>query len=151
MGSIRRLLSFALGAAVLNGPFILRSSLAAAPSVPAVAAGFTSERDLASPERKPTRTVLSVTPTPSADGQQVTLTATVSGPSQGDRAAGAVEFYSGPILLGVLPLPVEGTSAASLQVADLAAGMHTLTARYMGHPDFFPSASPPVHHTVKPR
>jgi hypothetical protein len=99
-----------------------------------------------------TRTTLSVGPSPSAAGQPVTLTALVEGLQEGDRPLGAVEFYNGPNLLGrgVLP-PTGDVRTVSLVVTTLSVGRHDLSARYLGHPTYFPSTAVPVGHTVNPQ
>ena len=103
---------------------------------------------LADEGRRATRTTLSVSPGQSAEGQAVTLTATVA-PAGGDkRPQGTVEFSVGPRQLGVANLAAEGDVTATLQTSALPAGMHQLTARYLGHPDFLPSVAPPVPHAV---
>lgn len=99
--------------------------------------------------RRPTRTTVSAAPSPSVQGQAVTLTATVQAAGSGAAPVGGVEFYAGAKMLGAATLPAQGaTRSATLEIDGLPAGHHQLTARYMGHPDFLPSVSPPIGHTV---
>lgn len=101
--------------------------------------------------RQPTRTALLVSPAPSTHGQTVTLTATVAPNTGSDRPVGGVEFSAGPRQLGLATLSREGAVTATLEIASLPVGRYQITARYLGHPAFLPSASPPVEHAVNPQ
>ena len=77
-------------------------------------------------------------------GQSETLTATVTTPS-GDPTPtstdGTVTFYDGTTPLGS-PQTLSGSPAtATLTTTALAAGSHTITARYSGDGSFAPSRS----------
>ncbi|MEN6369305.1 MAG: Ig-like domain repeat protein [Thermotogota bacterium] len=74
-------------------------------------------------------------------GQQVTLTATVT-PS---AATGSVTFYDGASSLGSETL---SGGVATLQTSALAAGDHSLTAKYNGDTTYDSSTSDPVTQTV---
>lgn len=101
--------------------------------------------------RQPTRTALLASPAPSTQGQPVTLTATVAPNTGNDRPVGGVEFSAGPRQLGLASLAREGAVTATLEVASLPVGRYQITARYLGHPAFLPSVSPPVEHAVNPQ
>src|SRR5262249_38500535 len=93
-----------------------------------------------------TTTALSSTPNPSALGQAVTLTATVSPvPPAVGVPGGSVTFLDGGTSLGVVT-PTNGS--ASLSISTLAAGSHSLTAVYSGSGAFAASTSPVVTQTV---
>src|SRR3989441_2466394 len=96
--------------------------------------------------RPATSTVLNSTPNPSAFGQPVTLTATVT-PAQPDTIVptGTVTFKDGATTLGTVTL-VNGS--ASLVTAALAVGAHSLTASYNGDLEFATSTSAVRTHTV---
>lgn len=86
-----------------------------------------------------TQTALSASPASPSAGDQVTLTAAASPTS----ATGWVEFFDGDVSLGFTAV---SAGTASLSTSDLAAGSHTLTARYTPTyaNDYSPSVSPPV-------
>lgn len=75
----------------------------------------------------PTATALSVIPTPALTAETITLTATVSG---GSSATGNVIFLDGSNVLGTAAINAAGV--ATLPLASLAAGTHSLTASYSG-------------------
>jgi hypothetical protein len=89
-----------------------------------------------------TTTSLASSPNPSAYGQAVTLTATVS-PSS---ATGTVTFHDGPATLGTGTL---SKGVATLVVSTLAAGSHSLTAVYGGDSGD-PGSSGSVTQTMNP-
>ena len=76
----------------------------------------------------PTTTVLASSLNPSTVGQQVTLTASVSG--SGALPTGSIEFRDGTTLLGTVALGATGQAA--LQTSSLLAGSHALSATYLG-------------------
>ena len=84
--------------------------------------------------RQSTTTSLTVTPTATTAGQQVTLDAAVSETS----ATGTIEFFDGATSLGTRPA-VSG--AASLRTSSLTVGDHSITATYSGDDDHEPSTS----------
>ena len=102
-----------------------------------------------------TTLALTLTPTPSAPGQPVTLTATLSPMSTPMRSAsatasdglptGTVTFRDDGTILGTAPL-TEGS--ATLTVTTLTSGVHSLTATYSGDDVFAASTSSVVSHTV---
>ena len=99
--------------------------------------------------RKGTRTAVSVSPGASKAGQAVILTATVTTGTSSDKPEGALEFFDGEQSLATVPLATDGDlSTASLELATLAPGVHRLSARYAGHPRFFPSVSIAIAHVV---
>jgi hypothetical protein len=84
-------------------------------------------------------TVLSVSPNPSALGQTVLLTATVSGvPSGAGTPTGMVTFRDGAAVIAQLPLDANGT--ASITRADLSSGSHAITATYASDTKFAASS-----------
>src|SRR5438309_1777811 len=93
-----------------------------------------------------TSTSLSSTPNPSATGQAVTLTATVSPvPPATGVPTGTVTFRDGANSLSTVTL-VNGS--ASLTISTLALGSHSLTAVYSGSATFGASTSPVVNQVV---
>jgi hypothetical protein len=100
-----------------------------------------------------TTTALTVTPASSTYGDQVELAATVT-PVNGalGAPAGSVDFVDGTTVLGTVPLTTSGsTGVAHLQVSDLGAGAHSVTAVYSGSPTFASSTSPAKALTVGKR
>lgn len=91
---------------------------------------------------KATTTTLLSSPAPSAFGQVVTLTATVT-PS----ATGTVTFTDGANTLGTATL-ISGT--ATLNASSLNSGTHSLTASYSGDSNFAASASSTLSQVVNP-
>jgi large repetitive protein len=89
--------------------------------------------------------VVSTTGTPSVVGQQVTYTATVAVSSPGSGTpTGNIAFFDGGTAIsacgGTTGNPLSGTSA-TCAVTYPASGSHTITAKYLGAPNF--NASPP--------
>jgi hypothetical protein len=78
----------------------------------------------------------------STAGEPVSFTATLSGAT---APTGNVEFFDGATSLGSAPL--SGTEA-TLSVATLGIGAHTITATYSGDTNNAPSTSAPVAHAV---
>lgn len=99
-----------------------------------------------------TTTVVQANPSPSVQDQNVQLTASVAAVSPGAGApTGTVTFYAGTDALGAVPLVASASgSTATLDVDDLTAGTHQLTARYAGDTDYRTSESEAVAHTVIP-
>jgi hypothetical protein len=97
-----------------------------------------------------TATSLLVTPSPSNEDQQVTLTAAVSAVAPGSgNPSGTVIFSADGSDIGAAPLHANaGTMQASISLATLAPGDHTITARYVGDADYLSSNSDQVTHTV---
>ena len=80
----------------------------------------------------------------SAYGQTVTLTATVTG--SGSTPTGAVSFFDGMTLLGVVPL--NGSGQAALSISNLSVGSHSIVAQYGGATGFVASSSTPQGQVV---
>ena len=91
----------------------------------------------------PTSTALDISSPALEVGDEITLTATVAG---GD-VSGDVEFFDGTTTLGRLAL-VNGTAA--LTTAQLAVGVHELTAAYLGDVSYAASRSGVAAVTVAP-
>ena len=85
----------------------------------------------------PTTTSVSVSAGQVTFGQSVTLSASVSPAS----AAGSMTFYDGVMILGTRKI-VQGQAVLSTGL--LAAGKHSLRARYVGNANFTASTSSPV-------
>jgi hypothetical protein len=84
----------------------------------------------------PTTTSLTSLPNPSAVGQSVTFTATVTGSS---TPTGKVTFKDGGKSLGSVTL---SSGQAVLSTASLKRGSHSITATYGGDSNFATSTSP---------
>lgn len=91
-----------------------------------------------------TQTALAVTPNPATVGQAVVLTATVTGAT--GTPVGSVAFLDGTATLGTAALNAQGV--ATLSLATLAAGSHSLSAQYEGNANFAASTSPVTDLTV---
>jgi hypothetical protein len=89
-----------------------------------------------------TTTVLDVSPNPSGPGQQVTLTATVSGIPSGvpEVPTGMVTFFDGPIVIGQAPLDTTDVGMASITKSNFATGGHTITVTYASDTQFAASS-----------
>lgn len=94
-----------------------------------------------------TTTSLAATPNPSSFGDSVSLDATVTADVEPGTPTGSVRFSDGGALLGDVPVDPDG--AASLSVASLAAGAHTLTATYVPDAGYASSTSAAVPLTVE--
>jgi hypothetical protein len=88
------------------------------------------------PAKLPTNTTLVSSLNPATAGQLVTLTATVS--STSGAPTGNVQFNDGATLLGTAPMT---TGKASISLASLGAGTHTMTAVYGGDANYLASSS----------
>jgi hypothetical protein len=97
-----------------------------------------------------TTTTVLATPSPSAEDQPVTITATVAAVAPGSGApTGTVLFVSDGEVIGAAPLsPGGGGSQATFEISTLAPGSHTLSAWFAGNTDFHGSQSADVSHTV---
>src|SRR5205814_5104345 len=84
---------------------------------------------------------------PSIAGQTITLTATVTAtaPATGTPTA-TVTFFDGATNLSSAALDASGQ--ATLSIASLAVGSHSLTASYSGDANFNPSSSATLTQTV---
>ncbi len=93
----------------------------------------------------PTTTSLTSSPNPSNYGQTVMFTATVT-PSGSYALTGKVGFYDGTTGIGAATL---SGGIATLNNSTLAAGTHSITAKYLGDPYNHSSESPVVAQVVK--
>ncbi|QEH37847.1 Copper resistance protein CopC [Aquisphaera giovannonii] len=91
-----------------------------------------------------TTTAVASSLSPSAYGSSVTFTATVS--SGAGVPGGTVTFADGATTLGTAAL--DGTGTATLTIAALGAGSHSITASYGGAGNFAGSASAALSQTV---
>ena len=108
--------------------------------------GSLSPTDNHTVDQASTTTALVGSPDPSVFGQQVTFTATVAAVAPGSGTpSGMVEFFNGVTSLGQVAL---AAGQAQLLKSDLAVGVHTLTAQYLGEASFTGSLSPTDNHTV---
>jgi hypothetical protein len=92
-----------------------------------------------SPVKPPPTVTLTSSPNPSATGQSVTLTATISSTTATPALTGTVTFLDGTTPIG------NGTvsgGVATVTAAFTTAGSHSLTATYSGDPNYAPSTSP---------
>src|SRR5512146_203785 len=94
----------------------------------------------------PTTTLLGANINPSALGQQVSFTATVTAVS--GTPTGTVEFADNGTIIGAAALDSAGV--ATFLTAVLAAGSHAITAVYSGASGFDPSSSS-MTQVVNPR
>ncbi len=92
-----------------------------------------------------TTTALTSSLNPSAVGQSVTFTATVT-PEYGGTVTGKVAFYDGETLLKSVAV---SKGAASFTTSKLAAGAHSITATYNGSASFIGSTSSALTQTVE--
>lgn len=92
--------------------------------------------------RSATSTSLTLSANPTMAGDEVTLTATVSGSSP----TGSVEFFDGASSLGSVAL---AGGSAQLATSALAPGVHAITAVYSGDADDRGSTSPAAQLTVR--
>ena len=96
-----------------------------------------------------TTTTTSVTPTPSALNQSVTISALVTNSSNGSpvNAQGTVTFMEGNTVLAG-PINVGSNGVASFNTSTLTQGAHTITANYSGVPGSFALSSGNTLHYV---
>ena len=94
-----------------------------------------------------TTTVLKATPNPSAFGQTVVFTATVT-PSGGGSPSGVVTFLDGTTRIGQGQVGAGGV--ATLHDSSLSAGSHVITAVYGGDSNLAQSTSTPLSQTIAP-
>jgi hypothetical protein len=93
----------------------------------------------------PSMVILTSTPNPSVSGEQLSVTAVVTG--QTAVPTGTVTFNDGPDVIGTATL--NAASEATIGVANgLPTGIHTLTATYGGDTRYLPGTSGPLAHTV---
>jgi hypothetical protein len=106
---------------------------------------FVAKLSPLTPAGFPTWITIASSLNPSASGQSVTFTATVTAPS--GSPGGSVTFFDGATNLGNMNL-VNGQ--ASLAVSNLALGTHSIYAIYSGDPQFASSMSiPPIAQSIR--
>jgi hypothetical protein len=92
----------------------------------------------------PTMTTITSSSNPSAFGESVTFSATVTHKGSG-TPTGTVTFSDGSTILGVSPL---NGGMAKFSTAALTVGHHYIRAAYSGDTSFAASTSPPLHQVV---
>ncbi|WP_205473314.1 Ig-like domain-containing protein [Nocardioides sp. SYSU D00038] len=97
-----------------------------------------------------TTTVVTATPSPSQEDQEVAFTATVSAVAPGSGApTGTVTFTADGEPIGAAPLQAgPGGAQATLALSDLAPGSHQVRASYAGDSGYVASHSEALSHTV---
>jgi len=91
-----------------------------------------------------TTTTLTSSPNPSVAGQPVTVTAAISG--SGGTPSGTVTFFADGNSIGTGTLGSSGQ--ATVTIATLAVGSHTITTTYQGDSNFNGSNGGPLTQTV---
>ena len=91
----------------------------------------------------PSTTTLTSSPNPSSSTQVVTFTASVS--AETGTPTGTVEFFDGNVALGSAILT---SGSAVFPVSWLAAGSHSIIAKYQGDGRYHGSASAPLNQVV---
>ena len=95
-----------------------------------------------------TTTSLSQSSSTSVPGEPVTFTATVT--TSGAAPTGPVIFFGDGLLLGVAPVTnTGGAFRGSVVLSNLPAGIHVITASYVGGPGTAASNSLPAIHAVQ--
>ena len=102
------------------------------------------------PVKIETTLVLALSPATIREGEMVTLTATlsVSGIDPSGPPEGAVAFYDGDVLLGLVLLGAN--LKAALTINTLAPGVHTLRGAYAGDAVYAGDPAPDRSYTVSP-
>jgi hypothetical protein len=97
-----------------------------------------------------TSTTLSAAPSPSTQGQPVTLTAMIAAMPPGvGTPTGSVTFKDGATTLGPGSLSTSGgVTSATFSTSGLAVGPHTITASYGGNSSFLSSTAGPLTQYV---
>ncbi len=104
-------------------------------------AGSTSTAVVQTVNKAATSVTLASSANPSTSGQSVTLTGAVT-PAV---ASGTVQFFDGATQLGTAAI---ASGSASLAVATLSVGTHSITGAYSGDANYLTSTSAPVSQTV---
>jgi hypothetical protein len=147
--------SAAVGSGGAFSTTFLSTGLSVAGSPYTVTYAYTSDGTFASAATSSSLTVnpagtttgLSASPTTATAGQSVTLTATITVVAPGSGApTGSVQFFVGSTSLGTATL---SGKTATLATTTLPVGTDSLTARYLGEPDFATSTSNAVSVTIK--
>jgi hypothetical protein len=131
------------------------SLLAGNHSVTAVYGGGTNFQDgsdtlAQAVEQADTTTIVTASPSPSAEGQNVTLAANVSAVAPGSGSpTGTITFTADGDVIGAAPLEAgPGGSEATITLADLPPDSYTVVASYDGDPGYRAGDSAPISHTV---
>ncbi len=97
-----------------------------------------------------TTTIVTASPSPSAEGQNVSFVANVSAVAPGSGApTGTIVFTANGDVIGAAELvDGPGGSEATLNLADLAPDSYNVVASYAGDTSYGASQSPPKSHTV---
>ena len=96
--------------------------------------------------RAPALTKVTASPNPAKASKPVTLAAQVTGPRQ---PTGSVRFYDGSKALSA-EIAVDFYGKARFTTSSLAAGAHSIVAKYFGDPNLNPSSSAPLQVTINP-
>jgi hypothetical protein len=112
--------------------------------------GSLPNQTVSAPALQTTTTTLTPSLNPSIAGQPVTFTAVVSSSGTTGSPSGTVVFtIDGAALSPVSLQVVSGSDEASVAIASLGVGTHTISAAYMGDPTFAASAvASPLTQTV---
>jgi hypothetical protein len=94
-----------------------------------------------------TTTKLTSDPNPSAAGQDVTFSVSVTANSGSGTPTGTVTYFDGKSQLGMIPL---NSGQAPFITGSLAVGVHSITAAYSGDGNFAKSTSSVLTQTVNP-
>jgi hypothetical protein len=94
-----------------------------------------------------TSTTVASSGSPSTAGDAVTFTAHVTATSGSGNPGGAVRFFDGATQIGQDNL--NGAGNAAIQVNNLVAGSHSITATYAGSTSFETSTSAPITQVVQ--
>jgi hypothetical protein len=102
-------------------------------------------QSIATTQLTATTTTVTSAPKSSVFGQAVTFTATVAGADGVGTPGGTVQFMDGTTNLGTVAL---SGGRASLATAALSVGPHSITALYLGDPNYAASASSALARTI---
>lgn len=146
-----------LGSAAVSGGTASLSTSALAAGAHSITASYSGDaNDSASTSSVLTQTVNSViatttsltsAPNPSVRGQSVTFTAKVVPTSGTGTPTGTVSFLNGSAVIG--SSAVNGSGVATLAYSGLAAGTHSITAKYSGDSNYNGSTSVVLSQVVR--
>jgi hypothetical protein len=91
---------------------------------------------------------LSSTPNPAVAGQSVRFTASVSGPA--GVATGTMNFLDGATSIAGCPAVALAAGVAACNTTSLAAGSHSVTAKYSGNASYNAATSAPFTQVINP-
>lgn len=94
----------------------------------------------------PTTVTLTGTPNPASVGQQVTLTASITGTLGGVPSSGTVTFADQNGTIGTAPV---NAGSAAFSTSTLTAGTHTITATYIASGSFAGGTSQPFTEVIQ--